>query len=287
MSGELTAVYATVDKNKGKSSQQLHQEHVTDVYAVVDKTKKIRNKDKSFPSQNLSDAYAVLDNIKQISSERNGVGDSDVGPAGEMFTTDNAIQYDFTSVPVYEEVDCIQESSAKRLRKRNNKTNREIQKTGCKYPVIISSCLTITITAVVVAAIAVAIALALIAGLHSELNSVMKNQELSQSNFNQKLDQLQHDFYSFSSNTSYLLVGISQNISESVSYLRQYANFSLELMHTLSEATRLLRIKVKTLNNIFNDEISSTQNKTSLLIQNLKKELSQILMAKFKFQSTH
>ena len=280
-------VYAVVDKtkkirNKDKSSQQLHQEQVTDVYAVVDKTKKIGNKDKSSPSQDLSHAHAVLENIKQINSERNGKGDCDVGPAGEMFTTDNAIQYDFTSVPVYEEVERIQESSAKRLRKCNNKSNREIQKTGCKYPVIIASCLTVLITAVVVVAVAVVIALALIAGLHSELNSVMKNEE---SNFKQKLDQLQHDFHFFSSNTSDLLVGISHNTSESVSNLRQYANFSLELMLTLIEATRLLGIKVNVLNNTFNEEISSMKNKTYLLIQNLKKEISEsITDSNGKFQ---
>ena len=164
------------------------------------------------------------------------MGSCDVGPAGEIFTTDDAIQYDFTSVPVYEEVDRIQESASKRLRKRNNITNREIQKTFCKYSVIIASCLTVLITAVVIAAVAIVIALALIAGLQSELNSVMKNYELIQNNFNQKLDQLQHDFHSFNSSTSDLLVGISQNTSESASNLRQYANFSLELLLTLSEA---------------------------------------------------
>ena len=58
-----------------------------------------------------------------------------------------------------------------------------------------------------VAAVAVVIALALIAGLHSELNSVMKNHELSLSNFQQKLD-------SFSCNTSDLLVCISPSILE-------------------------------------------------------------------------
>ena len=163
------------------------------------------------------------------------MGSCDVGPAGEIFTTDDAIQYDFTSVPVYEEVVRIQESAAKRLRKHNNNTNREIQKTFCKYSVIIASCLTVLITAVVVAAVAIVIALTLIAGLQSELNSVMKNYELIQNNFNEKLDQLQHDFHSFSSNTSNILVGISQNTSESVSNLRQYANFSFELMLTLNE----------------------------------------------------
>ena len=61
----------------------------------------------------------------------------------------------------------------------------------------------------VVAAVAVVIALALIAGLHSKLNSVMESDELSQNNVKQKLDQLQHDFHSFSSNTSDLLVGVN------------------------------------------------------------------------------
>ena len=72
-----------------------------------------------------------------------------------------------------------QGSTAKRFREHKNKANREIQKVSCKYPVIVASYLTVLIIAVVVAAVAVVIALALIAGLHSELNSVMKNLVLS------------------------------------------------------------------------------------------------------------
>ena len=276
MSGELAAVYATVDKNKDKSSQQPHQEPVRDVYAVVDKTKKIGNKGKSSPSQDLSHAYAVLENIKQIKSERNGKGDCDVGPAGKMFTTDNAIQYDFTSVPVYEEVDhYTQESASKNVREHKNEVNREIQNTSCKYPVIVASCLTVLITAVVVAAVAVVIALALIAGLHSELNSVMKNHELSQSNFKQKLNQLQHDFYSFSSNTSDLLVGISRNTSNSSSNWRQKSKIILRIMQNISEAMSQLRMNMRVINNTFNEEISYMENVTSLVLRNYKKELSE------------
>ena len=44
MSDELAAAYATVDKNKDKSSQELHQETVRDIYAVVNKSKKIRKR---------------------------------------------------------------------------------------------------------------------------------------------------------------------------------------------------------------------------------------------------
>ena len=44
MNGELAAAYATVDKNKDKSSQQLHQEPVSNLYAVVDKSNKIRKR---------------------------------------------------------------------------------------------------------------------------------------------------------------------------------------------------------------------------------------------------
>ena len=250
------------------STQQLP---VTD-----DKSKKIGNKDKSSLSQDLSHAYAVLENIKQINSERNGTGNCDYGSAWEMFTTDDAIQYDFTSVPVYEEVDhYTQESAANTFREHKNKTNREIQKTSCNYPVLVTSCLTVLITAVVVAAVAVMIALALIAGLHSELYSVMKNHELSQNNFKQKLDQLKHDFYSFSSNTSDLLVGISLNTSESASNWKQQANVTLQMIQNISEAISLLRKNVRVINNTFNQEINGWENVTSLVLRNFKKELSE------------
>ena len=271
MSGELSVVNATVDKNKDKSSQHLRQEAVTD-----DKSKKIGNKDKSSPSQDLSHAYAVLENIKQINSERNGTGNCDFVSAGEMFTTDDAIQYDFNSVPVYEEVyHYTQESAANTFREHKNKTNREIQKTSCNYPVLVASCLTVLITAVVVAAVAVIIALALIAGLHSELNSAMKNHALGQNNFKQKLDQLKHDFHSFSSNTSDLLGGISRNTSAIASNWKQQTNVTLQTIQNISEAISLLRKNVRVINNTFNQEIYGRENVTSLVLRNFKKELSE------------
>ena len=62
----------------------------------MDKSKKIGYKDKSSPSQDLSHAYAVLDNIKQNNSERNGMG------GWEIFTTEDAIQLNFITVPIFE-----------------------------------------------------------------------------------------------------------------------------------------------------------------------------------------
>ena len=74
MSGEVIDVQAVVDKSKNKGmsspSHKLHQESVSDVYAVVDKSKKRRNTGKSSPSNRLqqesvSDVYAVVDKSKK------------------------------------------------------------------------------------------------------------------------------------------------------------------------------------------------------------------------------
>ena len=192
MSGEIREVYAVVDNTKKiyKSgplpSQQLHQEaSLTDLYAVVGKSKKLNN---SLPSQQL---------YRESVTER---------------------------------------------------ANREIQKTCCKYPVLVTSCLTVVIAAVVVAALAVVIALALIAGLHSELDSVIENHKLDHNNFKQKLHQLQTEYYSFSSYTSDLLVGVRQSTSESASNLRQQTNITHGLIRSFGDGISLIRTNMQVLN---------------------------------------
>ena len=313
MSGEITDVYAVVDKIKKKRnksmtppSKDLHEDaSVTDLYAVVDKSKKLENKSSDFPSQQLqkesiTDVYSVVDKIVMIKPESNDKGDYYVLPTEEIPKIDDVTQIpktddstlipktddatrDFASVPVYDKANRTREYENKSVAKEisehtfkwehKKKTNREIQRKYCKYPAIFASCLTVLIAAVVVAAVAVVVALALIAGLHSELNSVMK-QELIPSNFKQKLDQLQHDFYSFSSNTSDLLVGISQSTSESASNWRQQANFTFGIIQSFGEAISLLRIDIREFNTTFIQQINGVENATSVGLQNLKIEVA-------------
>ena len=73
----VSNVYAVVDQSKKRRntgkyspSHQLHQESVSDVYAVVDQSKKRRNTGKYSPSHQLhqesvSDVYAVVDQSKK------------------------------------------------------------------------------------------------------------------------------------------------------------------------------------------------------------------------------
>ena len=203
----VPSFFKKINKRCPLPSQQLHQEaSVTDLYAVVGKSKILNN---SLPSQQLH-----------------------------------------------------QESVTERA-------NREIQKTCCKYPVLVASCLTVLITAVVVVAVAVVIALALIAGLHSELDSVIENHKLDHNNFKQKLDLLQTEYYSFSSYTSDLLVGVRQSTSESASNLRQQTNITHGLIRSIS----LIRRNMQVLNTTFIQKINDMDNTTSIKLQILKREV--------------
>ena len=164
---------------------------LTDEYAVVDKSKKIRNKGESSPShklhQDLSDAYAVVDKNKQ--PEKDGIGKV-LTAQQDIPTINDGTQY--AIIPIYQELEVnnSQSSPTPNIYERvhscyKNKTHGEIKKPGCRYSFFIVSCLIFLVTAVI-AAIAVAlVTISLTVNLQNDLKK-----------FKQKLDQLEMDFHS-------------------------------------------------------------------------------------------
>ena len=237
----VSDVYAVVDKSKirrniGKSSSshQLHQVSVSDVHAVVDKSKKRRNKGKSSPShklhQDLSDAYAVVNKIKQ--QETDGVGE--VLTAQEISSINVSTPYALT--PVYSRGNQDKPATPSIFEKVHSYYKRDknnVQKTSCWYSIFIVSCLIFLVTAVTAAIVVALVTISFTVNLQDDLKY-----------FKQRLNQLEMDFHS---------------------YLRQQENTTLGF----GEAISLLRTSVRALNNTFIQQVSSVANATSFLTESI------------------
>ena len=237
----VSDVYAVVAKSKkrrntGKSSSshQLHQESVSDVYAVVNKSKKRRSIGKSSPShklhQDLSDAHVVVNEIKQ--QETDGVGE--VLTAQEISTFDVSTPYALT--PVYSQENQDKPATPSIFEKVHSYYKRDknkVKKTSCRYSIFIVSCLIFLVTAVTAAIVVALVTSSLTVNLQDDLKY-----------FEQRLDQLEMDFHS---------------------NLRQQENTTLGF----GEAISLLRTSVSAINNTFTQQVSSVANATSFLTESI------------------
>ena len=215
-------------------SHKLHQESVSDAYAVVDKSKKRRNIGKSSSSlkhhQDLSDAYAVVKKLKQ--QETDGVGE--VSTAQEISTIDVSTPYALTPVHSQENQDKpATPSNYEKVHSYYERDKNKIQKTGCSYSIFIASFLIFLVTAVTAAIVVAFITISFTVNLQDDLKY-----------FKQRLDQLEMDFHS---------------------NLRQQKNTTLGF----GEAISLLRTSVRALNNTFIQQVSSVANAMSLLTESI------------------
>ena len=236
----VSDVYAVVDKSKKRrntckssSSHQLHQESASDVYAVVDKSKKRRKIGKSSPShklhQDLFDAHAVVNKIKQ--QETDGVGE--VLTAQEISTIDVSTPYALTPVYSQENQDKPATPSIFENVHSYKRDKNKVKKTSCRYSIFIVSCLIFLVTAVTAAIVVALITISLTVNLQDDLKY-----------FKQRLDQLEMDFHS---------------------NLGQQENTTLGF----GEAISLLRTSVRALNNTFIQQVSSVANATSFLTESI------------------
>ena len=203
---------------------------LTDVYAVVDKSKKIRNKGESSPShklhQNLSDAHAVVDKNKQ--PEKDDMGKV-LTAQQEIPTIEDGTQYAIT--PIYQELEVnnSQSSPTPHIYEKvhscyKNKTHRAIQKPGCRYSIFIVSYHIFLVTAVIAAIVAALVTISLTVNLQNNLKNVK-----------QRHDQLETDSHSNK---------------------RQQENTSLGF----GEAISLLRANMQAINYTFIQQVSSVAN---------------------------
>ena len=263
MSGEASDTYAVVHKSKkynggndGSVSQQLHQDSITDVYAVVDKKRKIN------PETNI--------------------GDYDIITADAVISTDAADTdlYDYASAPVYGKLDRseIQNESAitidteKAACGSTEYSKSKTEKVKCRrYSVLMVIGFFGLISAVVIATIAVAIAFSLIAGLRrSELKSVMKNPELSLDNFKQKLSLLQMEINNFSEKAIHSLESKKENLSENIQILSKGINLTQNMVIDLVKNIRPLEINIKAVEVNFGHSLNFTANNYYVGLEGIK-----------------
>ena len=261
MSGEVSDTYAVVDKskksNRSNDSSQLHQDSITDVYAVVEKKRKINH-------------------------ETTNMGNYDLITADTINSTaaDDIDLYDYASAPVYGELDNgreIQNESAKVI--DTEKVCGPIKHSKTKkcqgYSVLMVTCFIILISAVIIATVAVVIAFSLIAGLRSELNSVMKKNELSQNNFKQKLSLLQMDIHGFIENTISSVASMNKSTSKNIQNLSKEINLTQNEVLNLEENVSLIEMNLKALESNFSKRLNVTANDYYARVEGIKYEINE------------
>ena len=260
MSGEVSDTYAVVDKSKKSNddSSQLHQDSITDVYAVVNKKRKLNHGTTNMGNYDLITADTI-----------------------SSTAADDIDLYDYASDPAYGKLDNaheIQNESAKVFDTEKvcgpSKSSKTKKKKCQGYSVLIT-CSVILISAVAIATVAVVIAFSLIAGLRSELNSVMKKNELSQNNFKQKLSLLQMDIHSFSENTNSFLASMNKSTFNNIQDLSRVINLTQNEVINLGENISPLEVNLKALESNFSQRLNVTANDYYAKVEGIKNEMNE------------
>ena len=211
--------------------------NITDTYAVVDKSKKTKNKNGPFPQEHSShdpvmDLYAVVDKTKKSKPKPQSVND--------MY---DAVVYDSASGPTYSQLDRNQvlqstpfQSVAKaqfssgslsepaHLRKKQDPDHPKEEKV-CTAPVILLVGIIILIIAVAATVVASIVAFVLIANLQSDITSMESiNKSGSPSPFINSLNSLRANINDLNSKFQQAFNNLQNSINMRTSKLKDQAN---------------------------------------------------------------
>ena len=269
---------------------------MTDTYAVVDKSKKTKFRNKTstqlpLNSDPLADLYSVVD--KSYLSKPNPTTLTEdtydeAVPAENFYyktivdNTDESAALHDCNTPVlpavvsnaFSEEESLAPLVLKDIRNKENDQDKSRRTTHTCLP----ASFVVLIIAVTIAAVAVAMAFVLIAGLHSDLLAVMKdlslrsgsasgNKKISMKGLESLIYQLNIDFDNFTTAVNNQVLYLNQNISDEVEYIDKYFNCTLELLRLWNSEIDLLTSRMNDLekniseqhNEIINDTIKTSQ----------------------------
>ena len=286
MSGMISDTYAVVDKSKktkfrNKASTQLplDPDPVADLYSVVDKS----NRSKLNTTTLTKDTYEAV-------------------PAENLYyntvaatTDESAALYDPASAPTYSKLDHTQVPLAvvdntipKKQRlaaaeaKHDKEQNRQ-QKENTS-PCCVIACFAILIIAVTAAAVAVAVAFVLIAGLRSDLTAAMKDSSSSSgsitkiiqnvtNNLEPKLNMLRTDIKNFSTTINQQVEHLNQKASIGIDDIDRQINITREFLNKIQNSIALLTSSVDVLGGNVSEQLNDVSNTSTAMLKRLNIEI--------------
>ena len=291
MSGIISDTYAVVDKSKktksrNKASTQLplDSDTVADLYSVVNKS----NKFKRDPTTLTEDTYEAV-------------------PAENRYyntvaaATDESVDlHDSASVPMYSKLDhthmplAVVDSTIPKKQtlavaesKHNKKQGRKQKKSTS--PCCVVACFTVLIIAVTAAAVAVAVAFVLIAGLRSDLTAALKDSSSSSgsiteiipnvaNNLEPQLNMLRTNIKNFSDTINQQVEYLNQNASNGIDNIDQQINITHESLRELQYSIALLSSSVGTLEGNFTEKLNGASNTSTAMLKILNNEIIEVIM---------
>ena len=233
-----------------------------------------------------TDVYAVVEKKRKIKAEPSNMGNYDVITADANSTTANL--YDYTSAPAYGKLD-----SSHNIQNETMETDKVCGPNKCteiiffgriKYwehrSVNVATCLAVLITAVIAEVVAVAMAFVLIAGIRSDLTAALRDSSSSPGSSSEnamyitislepQLNQLHTDFNNFTANTYQQFFYMNQNISDNAEYLNRQINSTFELIRYLNDKSNLLLSSVNALEKIIHEQQNDIYDNATSKIKNL------------------
>ena len=269
----MTDTYAVVDKSKktkfrNKTSTQLplDPDPVADLNSVVDES----NKSKPDSTTLTEDSYETVPTKNLYYSTVTATTDESAALhdcKNQVPVVSNAFSEKETLAPLSLEGIISKKENDQDKSKRTTRT-------------CLSACFVVLIISVTAATIAVAMAFVLIAGLRSDLTAVMKNLSLrcGSSSDNERISmkssecliyQLNIDFDNFNAAVNNQVLYLNQNTSDEVEYLKKIFDSKLVLLRSWNGEIDLLTSRVNDLEKNFSEQHNEIMNETIIKAQTL------------------
>ena len=285
---------------------------ISDTYAVVDKSKKTKSKNKASTQLPLdpdpvADLYSVVDKrntTKPALTEETYevIPSQNVCYKPVAATTDeSAALYDSASAPTYSKLDQIQvplgvvdntfpkkqtlDAADSEHKEQDKKHNNKI------LPFCLLACFTVLIIAVIAAAVAVAMAFVLIAGLRSDLTAALKDSSSSSgsitenirvphvtNNLEPQLNKLHTDISNFTATVNHQVQYPNQNASNSFDDIDQQINITGEFLKNIQDSITLLTSSVDVLGGNFSEQLNDVSNTSTTMLKILNIEILETIM---------
>ena len=286
---------------------------ISDTYAVVDKSKKTKSRNKAstqLPLNPVADLYSVVDKSHKSKPDSTTLTEDtyEAVPAENLYyntvvaaTDESAALYDSASAPTYSKLDHIQvplavvdntvpkkqtlvAAEAKHIKKLDRQQKKNT------LPCCVIASFTVLIIAVIVAAVAIATTFVLIAGLRSDLTAALKdsssssgsitekNPHVTTNNMESQLNMLRTDIKNFSAAINQQVEYLNQNASNGIDNIDQQINITCESLRELQYSIALLSSSVGTVEGNFTEQLNGVSNTATAMLKILNNEIIEVIM---------
>ena len=288
MSGMISDTYAVVDKSKktksrNKASTQLplDRDPVADLYSVVDKS----NKSKPAPTTLTEDTYEAVPAENLYYNTVAAATDE----SAALYDSATYFKLDQTQVPLTVVNSTIPKKQTLAAAEAKHDKEQDRQQKDNKLPFCVIACFTILIIAVIAAAVAVAITFVLIAGLRSDFTAALKDSSSSSGNITDiithvtnnlepQLNMLYTDIKNFTSAITQQVLYLNQNASNDIDDIDQQINRTRKSLRELQHTIGLLTSSVGALEGNFSEQLTGISNATTAKLSRLNNEIIEAIM---------